>query len=258
MKQRTLLLLAALCTFALVVATPAGAADTFRGTVPRETPEEALVAWFVQTLQPETLTLVLDGPPAPDGDIRHFYLAAEGARYEGIRISSVELEGMFVQCNPRSEWTTDRGPAIRSALKGSIRAVLTEKDLNDFLLQATLDDGDGRWSNFRLKLSPGSLYAKGYYRPEDVGMKILVELEGPLKLDEGTKIRLDDYSLKVNNAEKSSSIKRSIEKAQPLIDFSTFVLPVRLATLDTGGHRLLIASRVPPRSFDGTTYRYRQ
>ena len=212
---------------------------------------------FLRQFRPEAFELILDAEPDESGAVRHMYAVLTGARYGGIRIDKLSLETVF--CTFRSVPGKDgtEEAEIASSVNGYFTARLTEKDLNGFLLDKTVGgSNDESWRKIRVDFLASRLRARGYYSVSSpVSLTALVELEGNLELEEGNRLILSDYTFRVNNADQASLIEDAIRKAQPLLDFRTFVFPVVLKSVVMTDDSLTLATRVPPKRFKGVSFR---
>ena len=215
---------------------------------------------FLRQFRPDAIELILDAEPDESGTVRHMYAVLTGARYGGIRIDKLSLEAVF--CTFRSVPGKDgtEEAEIASSVNGYFTARLTEKDLNSFLLDKTVGgSNDESWRKIRVDFLASRLRARGYYSVSSpVSLTALVELEGSLELEEGNQLVLSDYTFRVNNADQASLIEDAIRKAQPLLDFRSFVFPVVLKSVVMTDDSVTLTTRVPPKRFRGVSFRHGQ
>lgn len=240
------------------------AVRTFSGAVEETDLSTRLLRNLVESLAPESLELVLEGGPDASGAVRRLYFEARGAKQGGIRIESLRLEALFVKFDlggPSGNGGSAPGEGnlgdlnVSEAVQGYFEGRVLEKDLNDFLLGATLTGGGAEWRNLRFDLRPGGFSASARFASGVVSARVVVESE--LEIEDRDRLRMRNYRISVNNAETDMAmILEAIEKAQPLLDFRDFPFPVRLRELTVDEDALVLATRVAPTRFEGTTLRY--
>lgn len=240
------------------------AVRTFSGAVEETDLSTRLLRNLVESLAPESLELVLEGGPDASGAVRRLYFEARGAKQGGIRIESLRLEALFVKFDlggPSGNGGSAPGEGnlgdlnVSEAVQGYFEGRVLEKDLNDFLLGATLTGGGAEWRDLRFDLRPGGFSASARFASGVVSARVVVESE--LEIEDRDRLRMRNYRISVNNAETDMAmILEAIEKAQPLLDFRDFPFPVRLRELTVDEDALVLATRVAPTRFEGTTLRY--
>lgn len=236
---------------------------SFVGTVEGTAPEVRLLRGLVTALKPESLDLTLDGSPDESGRVRRLFFEARGVRQGGVRIDRLRVEALFVQLQEEKDAPSNPGGApepgnlgVKSAVQGYFEGRVTEKDLNDFLLGATLSSGNSQWKDLHLDLRPGGFTASARFSTGAVSA--LVEIRSRLEIQERDRLRMEDYQVSVNNADTDMAlVKEALEKAQPLLDFRDFPFPVRLRHLDLDEQSLVLATQTPPSLFPGKTLTYR-
>jgi hypothetical protein len=138
-------------------------------------------------------------------------------------------------------------------MQGYVNATVKEEDIN----RALLDHTDEHWKDVMVDVRPGELFARARYHVQGaVSLKILVEVSTGLKMT-GRQVWLDNYRLEVNNAEKTSVIRDDIDKLQPILDMEEFVFPLDLREITMDDEKIVFASRVEPKVFEGIRYVYR-
>ena len=245
-------------------AAEARAVRTFTGTVEETDFPARLLRNLVESLAPESLELVLEDGPDASGAVRRLYFEARGAKQGGIRIDSLRLEALFVKFDIGSPSGNDGSAPgegnlgdlnVSEAVQGYFEGRVLEKDLNDFLLGATLTGGGAEWKDLRFDLRPGGFSASARFASGVVSARVVVESH--LEIEDRDRLRMRNYRVSVNNAETDMAmILEAIEKAQPLLDFRNFPFPVRLRELTVDEDALVLATRVAPTRFEGTTLRY--
>jgi hypothetical protein len=240
------------------------AVRTFSGAVEETDLSTRLLRNLVESLAPESLELVLEGGPDASGAVRRLYFEARGAKQGGIRIESLRLEALFVKFDlggPSGNDASAPGEGnlgdlnVSEAVQGYFEGRVLEKDLNDFLLGATLTGGGAEWKDLRFDLRPGGFSASARFASGVVSARVVVESD--LEIEDRDRLRMRNYRISVNNAETDMAmILEAIEKAQPLLDFRDFPFPVRLRELTVDEDALVLATRVAPTRFEGTTLRY--
>jgi len=237
---------------------------TFTGTVEETDFPARLLRNLVESLAPESLEFVLEDDPDASGAVRRLYFEARGAKQGGIRIDSLRLEALFVKFDlggPSGNGGSAPGEGnlgdlnVSEAVQGYFEGRVLEKDLNDFLLGATLTGGGAEWKDLRFDLRPGGFSASARFASGVVSARVVVESD--LEIEDRDRLRMRNYRISVNNAETDMAmILEAIEKAQPLLDFRDFPFPVRLRELTVDEDALVLATRVAPTRFEGTTLRY--
>lgn len=207
---------------------------------------------LLSRLDPEAMTMVLDGEPSDDGTIRHLYLDVKGATFSGFRLDTLTMETVFGKFNPVEEWKEGSEILVEDVMQGYVHAIVKEKDIN----KALLDQTDDHWKDVMVDVRPGELFARARYHVKGaVSLKILVEVSTGLRMT-GKQVWLDNYRLEVNNAEKTSVIKEEIEKLQPVLDLKEFVFPLDLKEITMDHEKIVFASSVEPQPFKGKKYVY--
>lgn len=208
---------------------------------------------FIRRLDPEGMIMVLDGEPSEDGMVRHLYIDVDGACFSGFRLDDLRIETVFGRFNPVSEWSDTGEVELQDLMQGYVNATVREKDIN----RALLDHTDEHWKDVMVDVRPGELFARARYHVQGaVSLNILVEVSTGLKMT-GKQVWLDNYRLEVNNAEKTSVIKDEIDKLQPILDMKEFVFPLDLKEITMDDEKIVFASRVEPKAFEGIRYVYR-
>jgi hypothetical protein len=224
----------------------------FKGEVEWTTSGERLFAALAERLDPDSMEMVLDEEPGEDGSLRHMYLLVKGARFGAFRLEEMALETRFGKFNPVSEWVDAESIKVEEILSGNFAATVLEGDINSALREQI----DENWENVRVEIRPGGIFARGYYVVRgSISLKILVELSTALEV-RSRKVWLKDYSLFVNNAEKTSIVEQAVRDLQPVVDLEDFVFPLNIDSLDLGGNSVKLSTRTPPQIFEGIRYLY--
>lgn len=246
-----LFLLLSFC-FGLSGAFAATSPEVFRGAVEGSEPEVKLLRDLVETLRPESLELVLEGGPDASGSIRRLYLEARGSGQGALRVDAIRLEALFVKVDLDDG---SEGLTVVEAVQGYFEGRVTEKDLNDCLLGATLSAGSAQWRDLRLDLRPGGFSASARFASGAISA--FVEISSRLAIRDRDRLVMEGYQVSVNNSETDmAQIVEAIEEAQPLLDFRDFPFPVRLRRLKIDDDSLLLATATAPTRFEGRTLRY--
>jgi hypothetical protein len=238
----------------LFIAMPvyAEAPKEFKGEVEWTTSGERLFAALIERLDPDSMEMALDEEPRDDGSVRHMFVRVKGARFGAFRLEEMALETSFSKFNPVSEWVDAESIRVEEILSGNFTASVLESDIN----AALKDQIDENWQNVRVEIRPGGIFARGYYVVRgSISLKILVELSTGLEV-RSKKVWLKDYSLFVNNAEKTSIVEQAVRDLQPVVDLEDFVFPLNIDSLDLGGRSVKLTTRTPPKAFDGIRYVY--
>ena len=118
--------------------------------------------------------------------------------------------------------------------------------------------GDDHWRNVHVDIRPEGLFARGYYvTGGSVSLKILVELSTKLEV-RSKKIWLKDYSLSVNNAEKTALVEEAVKDLQPVVDLEGFVFPLSVDRIEMGETSIKMVTKTMPQSFDGIMFKYKR
>ena len=230
---------------------------SFTGSVEGQDPAARLLRHLVTALSPERLELVLEAAPDESGAVRRLYFEATGSRRGGVRLDRLRLEAVFVKLRLPREAAAGAGLDRNSveAVQGYFEGRVTEKDLNDFLLGATLSSGGAQWRDLKLDLKPQGFSASARFAAGAVSA--LVEVHSALKIQDRDRLRMTDYRVVVNNAQTDmAEVMGAIEKAQPLLDFRDFPFPVQLRQLDLDEDALVLGTRTRPQRFEGLTLIY--
>jgi hypothetical protein len=204
---------------------------------------------FIRKLDPEGMTMILDGEPSEDGMVRHLYIDVDGACFSGFRLDDLRIETVFGRFNPVSEWANREEVELQDVMQGYVHATVREEDIN----RALLDHTDEHWKDVMVDVRPGELFARARYHVQGaVSLKILVEVSTGLKMT-GRQVWLDNYRLEV----KTSVIRDDIDKLQPILDMEEFVFPLDLREITMDDEKIVFASRVEPKVFEGIRYVYR-
>ena len=226
----------------------------FRGEVVGSEAEVKLLRSFVALLHPKTLDLVLEGGPDESGAIRRLYLEGRGIVQGDLVIDAIKLEAFFVKVDLSDDVEPDRLKVVE-AMQGYFEGSITEKNLNDCLLGATLSSGSAQWRDMRLDLRPGGFFASARF--SSGAISALVEISSRLAIKERDRLVMADYHVVVNNSETSmEQILEAIEEVQPLLDFRDFPFPVRLRQLKIDEDLLLLSTATAPTRFEGRTLRF--
>jgi hypothetical protein len=232
----------------------AGDVREYRGTVPWGSPGEKLFSALASRLDPDAMEMILDEEPSPDGRIRHMYINVKGARIGGFRLDELSLETAFSRFNPVLQWMDPESVVLEEIMSGNLSAAVLEKDINSALKEHV----DDNWQSVKVEISPEGLSARGYYVVRgSVSLKILVELSTGLEV-RGKKVWLKDYTLSVNNAEKTDLVRDAVKDLQPLVDMEDFVFPVNVDRIETAKGSVRLFTRTAPRPFGGIRYLYQR
>ncbi len=234
----------------------AGAQETrsYKGDFTPRTRGEALLKTLVDFTDPDSLTLVLDGEPDENWNVRDLYFQVRGGRFGGkIRVEEIALNASFVRFAPPAE---GRNLEVKQALRSNLEVRLLESDVNGAIAMFT-SNKDGDWRDVSVRfVPPRNIEARGRYHVKSPGLTILAEVSTALAIRDGREIWLEDTRLEINNAEQTATVREAIEKLQPVVDMRKFPFPVTLSLLKTDGRCLEIASRTRPEPFEGLVYRY--
>lgn len=237
-------------------ALPCGADDAreYKGSVTGDTSGELLFGALVERLNPDSMEMVVDEEPSEDGKIRHMYLKVNGARFGAFRLEEMRLETAFSKFNPVSQWKDAESIAVEDIMSGNFTATVREGDINS-ALKEQMDDN---WQDVRVEIRPKGLFAKGYYVVGgSVSLKILVELSTKLEV-RSKKIWLKDYTLSVNNAEKTDLVEDAVKDLQPVVDLEDFVFPLSVDRIEMDNKSIKLVTKTLPESFDGIMFKYQR
>ncbi|HDQ93250.1 MAG TPA: DUF2993 domain-containing protein [Synergistetes bacterium] len=230
----------------------AEAPKEFKGDVKWTTSGERLFAALVERLNPDSMEMSLDEEPKEDGSVRHMYVLVKGARFGAFRLEEMALETRFSKFNPVSEWVDAESIRVEEILSGNFAARVLESDINAALKEQIDED----WQSVRVEIRPEGIFARGYYVVRgSISLKILVELSTGLEV-RSKKVWLKDYSLFVNNAEKTSIVEQAVRDLQPVVDLDDFVFPLNIDSLDLSGRSVQLTTRTAPKPFEGIRYVY--
>lgn len=218
---------------------------------------EQLLHYFVEEFKPEILHMILENEPNDEGLIRELYLDVTGCDIGGVRIDSLKLRAVGVTLTPPSQWEQDGRIDAKEVLNVHAFAAITEKDLNENLLQKQFGDDD-EWHNLQVRMTPDGIYARGNYHARVLfTLNILIEIFSKFKIVDMQQVWLDDYTLRVNRVDVPDFITdKAVSQIQPLLDLSKFIFPLRLSSITFNEGSMTIASRVLPEPFEGIVYTY--
>ncbi|HOO63399.1 MAG TPA: DUF2993 domain-containing protein [Synergistaceae bacterium] len=249
--SRNLSLLCGICAVFLFLAVSGEARNA------EESRGEMLFQAFFSRLAPEKMVMILDEEPDQNGRVRHLYLDLQGPCLGGVRIERLAVEAWDVQFNPVEEWALPGEDSVRveEVLQTYADGVLTEKDLNDDLLQKKFGD-EKDWHDIYLDFTPRGLHAQGKYRVKLLfTFDMLIEIDGVLGLRKGREIWLEEYRFRVNKVNVPDSLTRgAVEELQPLLDLGRYMFPLRLHTLEMDEEKVILRSSRLPQPFEGRRY----
>jgi len=216
-----------------------------------------LLLHFVEEFKPEKIHMILENEPNDEGLIRELYLDVTGCDIGGVRIDSLKLRAVGVTLSPPSQWEQEGGLDAKEVLNVHAFASITEKDLNENLLQKQFGDDD-EWHNLQVRMTPDGIYARGNYHAQVLfTLNILIEIFSKFKIVDMQQVWLDDYTLRVNRVDVPDFItEKAVSQIQPLLDLSKFVFPLRLSSITFKEGSMTIASRLLPEPFEGIVYTY--
>jgi len=220
-------------------------------------PSHKLYEAFIEGLKPEKMELILNHEPDEKGKVGHLYLDLTGCDIGGVRIDHLTIEAVDVEFTPPSTWSTEQ-PDVKNMLDIKAKATILEEDVNKALLSEEFGDDDGHWHDLLLDFRNGGLYVRGYYLTKFLfRLDILIELEGRFEIRRGKELWLADYVMRVNKVDLPKSITdRAISQIQPVIDLKEFVFPLVLDKVEQKDDRVVLASRILPKPFEGIRYTY--
>ncbi|MDR2178849.1 MAG: DUF2993 domain-containing protein [Synergistaceae bacterium] len=244
---------------------PAWAADfefrdfEFKGKIRARDFTSHLLAYYVEVFTPESLTLIIDEGPDGTGRFRDLYMDLTGVLIDEVRVDKLTFRMHDVQFNPPSEWA-DGNVECESALQIYAHCLLKEDDINRKLASETFGKDD-HWQNISMRISPAGLSAQGTYVAKIlfIALNIAIKIDGGLKIVENRELWLNDYSVRVNDLDVPDYItKKAINQIQPLLDLSSFPLPLKLHKVEFQEGQAAFSTRILPRPIKGgITYRYR-
>jgi hypothetical protein len=213
---------------------------------------EALLKDLVRSLLPEEMVVVLDQEPT-NGEARHMYILARGAKAAGVRVDQIAMEAFFVKINPKG----DEGGYPFTAIEGLFRCSVTDQDVNRFLKDAIMGSGENSWKGLNVEFQDGRLRASGTFCSK--GISAVVRLDGALSIKDQSAVELKDYTVKVNGSEtQMEEIRKAIRDAQPLLDLSGMPFPVKLKRISAAQGALTLGTEKEPAEFQGIRYVYQQ
>ncbi len=250
---RAVFVLLLVTTFALPCS--ADKVREYKGSVTGDTSGELLFGALVERLNPDSMEMIVDEEPSEDGKVRHMYLKVGGATFGAFRLEEMCLETSFSKFNPISQWKDAESIVVEDIMSGNFTATVREKDINSALKEQI---GDDHWRSVHVDIRPEGLFAKGYYvTGGSVSLKILVELSTKLEV-RSKKIWLKDYTLSVNNAEKTGLVEDAVRDLQPVVDLEDFVFPLSVDRIEMGEESIKLVTKTLPRSFDGIMFKYQR
>ncbi|EHM09472.1 hypothetical protein TheveDRAFT_0302 [Thermanaerovibrio velox DSM 12556] len=213
---------------------------------------EALLKDLVRSLLPEEMVVVLDQEPT-NGEARHMYILARGAKAAGVRVDQIAMEAFFVKINPKG----DEGGYPFTAIEGLFQCSVTDQDVNRFLKDAIMGSGENSWKGLNVEFQDGRLRASGTFCSK--GISAVVRLDGALSIKDQSAVELKDYTVKVNGSEtQMEEIRKAIRDAQPLLDLSGMPFPVKLKRISAAQGALTLGTEKEPAEFQGIRYVYQR
>lgn len=239
----------------LVLPCDAGSVKEYRGSVPAGTSGELLFGALVERLDPDAMEMIVDEEPSVEGKVRHIFIKVQGARFGAFRLEEMVLETAFSKFNPVTQWKDAGSIVVEDIMSGNFTAMVREGDINS-ALQEKIDGG--HWQNVCVDIRPEGLFARGYYvTGGSVSLRILVELSTKLEA-RSKKIWLKDYTLSVNNDEKTALVEKAVRDLQPVVDLGDFVFPLSVDSIEMEGGSVRLATKTLPKPFEGISFKYRR
>ena len=266
MRRRIFFAVVALLLSACFAASAAGPTKLheLKGDFQAKTAEEKLVKALVNALTPESLEVVFDAPPAPDGALSGIYIGARGiSAGTSYRVDSLALTGAMVKLTPPDRWNVNDIKTFKpDKWEGFFNAelVLKKKDVQDALKTMTKEGGRDadKWRDLKVDFRPGAVILKGVYDVNS-GMSAAFVITTGLELRDGKQIWLVNTNVQINNDEQTDAIRNEIKKNNPPIDFDKLgdlQIPLTLRSLSITTQEIRIRTATVPKPFAGTTYRY--
>ena len=244
-----------LFAFVFVLPCDAGSTREFTGSVSGETSGEMLFGAFVERLDPDSMEMIVDEEPSADGKVRHIFIKVQGARFGAFRLEEMILETAFSKFNPVYQWRDAGSIVVEDIMSGNFSAKVCEGDINSALKEQIAND---HWRGICVDIRPEGLFARGYYvTGGSVSLKILVELSTKLEV-RSKKIWLKDYTLSVNNDEKTALVEEAVRDLQPVVDLEDFVFPLSVDSIEMGAGSVRLATKTLPKPFAGISFKYRR
>ncbi|MDY3868729.1 MAG: LmeA family phospholipid-binding protein [Pyramidobacter sp.] len=217
---------------------------------------QELFGIIVRSLSPERAEMTLSSLPRENGLIPWLYLNMTGSTVQGMRISRLEADGFDVMVSPPDTWKDIEYPKIYSMLSCHADAVITEKDVNDYLMNRAFGDKD-EWRSVKIAIKDGRISASAYYIADLKLLKLKIKLEVScvLAVRNGGEFWLDDIQLEVNNAPVPASyVENALEHIQPIFDLKRYNLSLYISRVEFEEGFCRIRSRILPKPFDGLAW----
>ncbi len=198
---------------------------------------------FLLHLKPQKLSLKAKGYKEVKNGIyfKWLYLDVVGGVIDGLRIDEFEAKALGITFNKADQW--EQKLRILSTDKVALKLKVLEKDIND-LFKRKYGKNKSGWLKIGFDFKPGFLYTKGLYKFPYLPIKILVELEGKLKVVNGTKVYLYDYKMYVDKTKVSQkTADRLISKIQPLLDLNKLMFPTKLSDIIITDDSIIIKTK---------------
>lgn len=160
----------------------------------------------------------------------------------------MSLEAVFSKFNPVSQWKDAESIIVEDIMSSNFTATVLERDINS-ALKELIDD---HWRGVLVDIRPrGAVHKRILCHWGSVSLNIFVDLSTMFEV-RSKKIWLKDYTLSVNNAEKTGLVEEAVKDMQPVVDLEGFVFPLNVDRIEMGEESIKLVTKPLPQSFGGT------
>ena len=250
-----IILLAVLC---MLFSAPAFSADySYKGKVEPVDITSQLLKYYIERFNPGSFELIIEDEPDETGLFGNIYMDIVGCNVNGVRVDRLTFQTIGTQFNNPAEWST-KGIECISALEVYATCRLLEDDVNADLRERVIGDGDDKWRNLKLRISPKGLSGSGEYSVKLLfTFDILIEIESKLRIVGGQEVWLENATLKLNRLDVPEYITNmALDQIQPLLDLKKLPFPLKLNKIVFKEKEALFETRILPSVIEGITYSY--
>ena len=254
-KILRIIIIAALC---LLFSMPVFSAGfSYKGKVEPTDIASRLLKFYIEKFNPESAELIIEEEPDETALFKNVYMDIVGCNVSGVRIDSLTFQLIDAQFNSPEEWESGNVECI-SSLEAYATCRLLEDDINADLQNRVIGDGDDKWRNLRLRMTPNGLSGSGEYSVNLLfTFNILIEIESKLRIVGGKEVWLEDTFLKLNRLDVPEYITdMALDQIQPLLDLKTVPLPLKLNRIVFKEKEAFFETRLHPGKIEGITYTY--
>jgi len=244
--------------FLLLFSAPVYSADfSYKGKVEPTNETSQLLKFYINKFDPESFLLIIEEEPDETGLYRSVYMDIIGCIISGVRLDRLTFKLVDAQFNSPAEWESGEVKCL-SALEVYATCRLLEDDVNTDLKKRVIGDGDDKWRNLQLRITPKGISGSGEYSVRLLlSFNILIEIESKLRIVEGKEVWLLDPLLRLNRLDVPDYVTNmALDQIQPLLKLKTLPFPLKLNKITFKEKEALFETRVLPSKIEGITYTY--